>query len=164
MGQLAEFLNLVKSQNVWKRLQFRRRASQVWPVLIKRALCVLWLGLAWPSRGAKGRLPDFVSSFSAAALIKIITRIFFCVFCCFFSATAFGFVFAAWKPQIWSVLWSRFVSCLYIGSAAPLPRVVPPPLSHFSSGHCWRPFSSRALFPLAMWMVSLLDRHRPIAI
>lgn len=41
-------------------------------------VCVAaWPGLAWPSRGAKGRLPDFVSSFSAAALIKIITRVFF---------------------------------------------------------------------------------------
>lgn len=57
-----------------------------WPGLVWSGL--VRLGLAWPSRGAKGRLPDFVSSFSA--LIKIITRVFFsslfscCVLCCFF--------------------------------------------------------------------------------
>lgn len=155
-------------------------ASQVWPVLIKRALCaclarsgLVWSGLAWPGLVEGPRVACLIlfllfllCCFNKNNYSRFFFRCFLAAFCvassfcvCFVFAAA-----AAWKPQIWSVLWSRFVSCLYIGSAAPLPPVTPPRHAPLLPLRCWRPFSSRALFPLAMWMVSLPDRHRPIAI
>lgn len=131
-------------------------------------VCVAaWPGLAWPSRGAKGRLPDFVSSFSAAALIKIITRVFFLF--AFSVASALPLALALFllpESRKFEAFYGRvsFRVCTLAQRPHCPGLCPPPPLSHSSSGPCRRPFSSRALFPLAMWMVSLLDRHRPIAI